>query len=84
MSFVSREDYGSLRDIERLLRVPLQPAADIPGYVAPKEVAVPTHGRPRTGPRKNSDSNRPKDRFGTKNGPSRRSRRGPRSAVANR
>ena len=37
LSFVTSEDNDSLRDIERLLRSPLQPAADLPGYIAPEE-----------------------------------------------
>ncbi len=39
LSFVSRDDHGTLRAIERLTKNQLQPADDMPGYTAP-EVAV--------------------------------------------
>ncbi len=84
VSFVSSEDHDSLRDIERLIRTQLQPAADIPGYVAPKVTVVQTDDNARTPSRGSSDANRHGQRFAAKNGTRRRSRRGPRSAAAKR
>ncbi len=87
LSFVSSEDHGNLRAIERLIRTPLQPAADLPGYVAPKVAVVQAERPARTDSRRNGDTNRQGHRPANKNGAHRgprRSRRGPRSAVANR
>ncbi len=47
LSFVSGEDRGKLRAIERLIRMQLQPAADIPGYVAPPPQAERPNGNGR-------------------------------------
>ncbi len=85
LSFVSGEDYESLRAIERLIRTPLQPAPDLPGYVAPKVIAVQPSRKPHTASRKNGSASQQKHRFGTKNSSRKRSsrgRRGTRSAVA--
>ena len=79
LSYVSREDHDSLRAIERLIRTPLQPAADPPGYVAPKVTVVPTNGTPRTASRRSSDTTRHRHPF-AKNGTRRPSRRGRRGA----
>ncbi len=91
LSFVSGEDRGKLRAIERLIQITLQPAVDIPGYVAPKGREDRPIGRPRsesgrrsnTGPRSDgntrsgsSTGNRPKPRFANKNGGPRRRPRG--------
>ena len=87
LSFVSGDDHGNLRAIERLIRTPLQPAADLPGYVAPKVIFAPINTDTRPAPRKSGDSNRHRNGFASKNGSRRRSRRdqrGPRSAVASR
>ncbi len=86
LSFVSSEDRDSLRDIERLIRTPLQPAADLPGYVAPKVIVEQTNGDTRPASRGNGDPGRHGPRPANKNGASRRPRRrrrGPRKAVAN-
>ncbi len=72
LSFVSSEDHDSLRAIERLIRTPLQPAADLPGYVAPKEAVVRTNGNTRTGSRGSGGIGRHRHRFATKNGARRR------------
>ena len=91
LSFISSEDHGSLRDIERLMRTQLQPAADLPGYVAPKvtpsrpndnaRAGTGKNGSAHTTSRRSGNSSRPGNRFGTSNG----GRRGPRrSAVASR
>ncbi len=83
ISFVSSEDHGSLRDIERLLRTELQSAEDFPGYVAADAVAPRSGGKSRS-----SNNNRNHhggndggdDRFGRRNGGSgRRTRSRPRS-----
>ncbi len=88
LSFVSSEDHGNLRAIERLLRTPLQPAGDLPGYVAPK-VTVRPHDAPRNAPRNNGTTGNRKPRFAPKTGARgpgrpRRTRRGPRTAAATR
>ena len=91
LSFVTGEDHGSLRDIERLIRTQLKSAADLPGYVAPKAAVRPTAANTRQAPRKGVDTrrhtsqsgNRPGVKAGTRRR-SRRSRRGPASAVASR
>ena len=87
LSFVSSEDHGNLRDIERLIRTPLQPAADLPGYVAPKVIVVPPSDRTRAASRGSGDTGRHGNRFTKRNGARRRPRRGqrdPRSAVGSR
>ncbi len=76
LSFVSGEERGSLRAIERMLRTPLQQAADIPGYVAPKVTDDNSGDRPRRSSQRNGDSRR----NGDKNRSSSRSR----SASKNR
>ena len=83
LSFVSGEDRDSLRDIERLIRTPLQPAADLPGYVAPKVMVVPSTGHPRPASRGNGAANGHRGRYAAKAGGRRprRGRRGARSAV---
>lgn len=55
LSFVSSEDRESLLAIERLIRTPLQPAADLPGYDAPRVTASPIGDDPRT-PSHDSDA----------------------------
>ncbi len=85
LSFISSEDYGSLRAIEQLIRAELQPATDIPGYVAPKTPIMRSHDSTRS--RGNGDARRPGSRFANKNGARsrpRRSRRGPGNAVSRR
>lgn len=93
LSFVSNEDNGSLRDIERLLRTQLQPAADIPGYVAAEAAAAQTNGKKRTFSKNNhrGDNDRQGSRYAGKSGSRTRSRprsgrgrRGSRSTVAAR
>ncbi len=87
LSFISSEDHDSLRDIERLIGTPLQPAADLPGYVAPKVIAAPSNGSARSDSRGRGDTSRHRSRFPTKGGAGRRPRRGRRGtgrAVANR
>ncbi len=81
LSFVSSEDHESLRDIERLIRTPLQPAADLPGYVAPKVIFKPTNGDTRPASRKNGNAGRNGHRSASGSGNRRRGRRGTRSAV---
>lgn len=85
MSFVTRDDEGSLRDIERLIRTELQPAPDIPGYVAPKILpARMPNGRLK---QSSSGDGKPKRHFGGKKNAKRRPRRGRRTsknAVTNR
>ncbi|MCP4249455.1 MAG: DEAD/DEAH box helicase [bacterium] len=76
LSFVSSEDHDSLRAIERLIRTPLQPAANLPGYVAPKVTIGRTNGDARPASRRNGTTGRP--RFAPKNGARRRPRRGER------
>lgn len=49
LSFVTSDDHGNLRAIERLVSAPLQLAVDIPGYVAPKEPFVLQGGESRKG-----------------------------------
>ncbi len=85
LSFVSREDHGSLRAIERLIRAPLQPALDIPGYVAPKLTPVPTKSNTSTHSRSHGNAGKHRPHFAAKNGARRRPRRSRRetSAVAN-
>ncbi len=46
LSFVGSEDHDSLRAIERLIATSLQPAADLPGYVAPQVAAAPANRHP--------------------------------------
>ncbi len=79
LSFVSSEDHGSLRDIERLLRTVLQPAIDFPGYNAAEALASQGNG---TGKSRGSSGNRNRgggggggasDRFAPKRGGSGRS-----------
>ncbi|MCZ6655330.1 MAG: helicase-related protein, partial [Planctomycetota bacterium] len=84
LSFVSSEDHESLRDIERLIRTPLQPAADLPGYVAPKVIFEPTNGDTRPPSRKNGNAGRNGHRSASGSGNRRRGRRGTRSTVASR
>ncbi|MCH8853712.1 MAG: DEAD/DEAH box helicase [Planctomycetes bacterium] len=87
LSFVSSEDQGSLRDIERLIRTQLQPAADLPGYVAPKVILEPTNGDKRQNSQRNGDNGRHRPRPAAKNGSRsrpRRNRGGNRSAAASR
>jgi len=87
LSFVSSEDHDSLRAIERLIRTSLQPAVDIPGYIAPTVTVVRTNASTRTSSRANGDTGTHKHRFDTKANTRRRSRRGrgrTRSTVANR
>ena len=93
LSFVSSEDRESLRDIERLIRTPLQPAADLPGYVAPKVIFEKTNGDTRPASRKNGNAGRNGDagrnghRSATGSGNRRRPRnrrRGTSSTVASR
>jgi len=58
LSFVSGEDRGKLRAIERLIQISLQPAADIPGYVAPvlRDDRPNSHQRGDSNGRNNSNS----------------------------
>ena len=87
LSFVSGEDHGKLRAIERLMRIPLQPAADLPGYVAPKVTPVRAEDHTRTPSRGHGGPSRYGQRFaGTSRGQRRpgRGQRGPRNAVASR
>ncbi len=85
LSFVSGEDFGSLRAIERLIRTQLKPAADLPGYIAPKVKAI-RHNDTRTDSRSNGDSRRNRHRFdprNTKDNSRSRSRRGQRGSARN-
>jgi ATP-dependent RNA helicase RhlE len=86
LSFVSGDEHGNLRAIERLIRTPLLPAADLPGYVAPKVIFAPINTDTRPATPKNGDSNRHRNGFAGKNNRrrSRRDQREPRSAVASR
>ena len=87
LSFVSSEDHESLRDIERLIRTPLQPAADLPGYVAPKVVFEKTNGDTRPASRKNGNAGRNGQRSASGSGNRLRPRgrqRGTCSTVASR
>jgi ATP-dependent RNA helicase RhlE len=63
ISFVSGEDHGSLRDIERLTHLQLQPAADPPGYSPQKVTVVQNNGSPRHAPRRNGDADRNRYRY---------------------
>ncbi len=60
LSFVSNEDRESLRAIERLIRTPLQPAADLPGYVAPPATVVQRDENTRAPSRKSGDPAKPR------------------------
>jgi ATP-dependent RNA helicase RhlE len=56
VSFCSTEERTSLRDIERLLREPLQPAAELPQHAQARELLHPaaerpTHAKPHQRPR---------------------------------
>lgn len=85
LSFVSSEDHDSLRAIERLIRTPLQPAADLPGYVAPEVTVVQTKDSTRPASPKNGATSRPKRGLASRNGTRRRhrrNRRATRSKVA--
>jgi ATP-dependent RNA helicase RhlE len=77
LSFVSSEDGDSLRAIERLIRTPLQPAADIPGYVATQVIQKPTGGdnRPRVNGNGEAHRRRRDATANPKGSVSRRSRR---------
>ncbi len=84
LSFVSNDDHDSFRAIERLIRTPLQPAGDLPGYVAPKVIVPPSGNNARKAPGKNGQGGKPGRRFAGKNGARRRpkrSQRGSRSAA---
>ncbi len=87
LSFVSSEDRDSLRAIERLIRTPLQPAEDLPGYLAPKATVVKTDAEARTTSRSNGHTGHYHQRFESKNSTRRRPRRGRRgtnTATASR
>ena len=87
LSFVTSEDHDSLRDIERLIRTRLQPAADLPGYVAPKVTVVQTSANTSTASRRSGDTSRDGHRPAAKKRARRRPRRGrsgTRSAVVTR
>jgi ATP-dependent RNA helicase RhlE len=80
LSFISREDYGSARAIERMICTQLQLADELPGYVAPKPVAevecTDRHERPADAPyapRRNSPVN------GQRNGHKNAQRSGPKN-----
>jgi len=79
LSFVSNEDHDSLRAIERLIRTPLQPAAELPGYVAPTVTVVQTDGNTHAPSRKNDDTIRHRRHSPTKNTAGQRPRRGRRA-----
>ncbi len=86
LSFISSEDHDSLRAIERLICTSLQPAADLPGYVAPVVTVLRTNEIARTTPRPNGSAGSSRNRFASKSNARRRpgrSRRGARKVVAN-
>lgn len=80
LSFVSSEDRGKLRAIERLIRTPLQPADDLPGYIAPEVILEPKIDNPDKAANKNGYAKRNKPRYGSNNGSKNGSRRRPRRA----
>jgi ATP-dependent RNA helicase RhlE len=80
LSFVSSEDRDSLRAIERLIQTPLQPAADLPGYVASKATIAQTNDDTRTSSRGNGDGSQRGHRSASRNGTRRRRSRGGRGA----
>jgi ATP-dependent RNA helicase RhlE len=85
LSFVSGDDRGHLRAIERLICTQLQPAADIPGYVAPKVLFESVRHDSRSTSRPRGDNRRQRNGFSGKNAAHRKSRheqRGPRKAVS--
>ena len=87
LSFITSDDRDSLRAIERLIRTPLQPAADLPAYTGPKLLPVHAGDDRRATSRRNGGNSRHRPRTSPKSGSgrrSRRNRRGPRSAVAGR
>ncbi len=75
LSFVSSEDHDSLRAIERLIRTPLQPAADLPGYIAPNVTVVQIDDNTRPPSRKSDGPIRHRHRSAAKNTAGRRPRR---------
>ncbi len=79
LSFVSSEDHENLRAIERLIRTPLQPAEDIPGYVAPSVTAVPADRTTSSPSRKSDAPIRHRQRSASKNPAGSRPRRGRRA-----
>ena len=87
LSFITSDDRENLRAIERMIRTPLQPAADLPEYDGPKLTVAPTYDNSRSGSRRNHGNSRHKPRTSSKSGSgrrSRRNRRAPRSTVASR
>ncbi len=80
LSFVSGEDRGSLRDIERLICTQLRPAGDLPGYVAPKVMFAELPHRPRSAAPRGTGGQRNRPRAGATNSARRRPGRGPRRA----
>ncbi len=77
LSFVSREDYGNLHAIERMIQTELQPAGDLPGYVAPTDpIPKPMSHSRRGKPKAGGGGGQQRSRFGQKNGSRNASRNG--------
>jgi ATP-dependent RNA helicase RhlE len=94
VSFCTREDRENLRGIERLLREPLQPAAELPKHAKPREPlplvaerpkhAKPVPPKPRPNPTRTDAAPKPAQLHGTPRrgfGASRSRRRRPRHAA---
>ena len=77
LSFVSRDDHGTLRAIERLTQNVLQPAGDMPGYTAPAvEVYAPKSKSKQSTGENRRQGGRSKSRFAGRKNARRRPRRG--------